>query len=191
MGEEKTTRAKRSTGAVGEPLSLEDVAMVLGEVSLPDATFRRLRRTVRSDPRLAAPVEQLEKMARDAGLDPRQDESLWYAFRTRELLERLLTDLGWRHPGEVLDVENELEIYLDELIALTAVRVRKARDGRRPKAVLEKLERVRAEAEGRKALVEELVERLLGYESEVADRLLLQAGREHRDRRQPAREAAS
>ncbi len=169
------------------PLSLEEVARVLGNVELSDETASRLGDLVRSDPRNAAPVAGLEAMARDAGIDPASAQDLWHAFRAHQVLDRLLAAEGWEHPAEVLDAEGELEPYFRELIQVAGARAGRTAEPDRLLAVRRKLETAWTEERAKAALVEDFATRLAGYEREVSEQLLRRAATEYRRRSRQAR----
>ena len=72
-------------------LSLEEVALLVGDVNVQEETARRLPRFIRTDPRCAEHVETLEWMARDAGLDPAEilEDELEPYFHTLILVARV------------------------------------------------------------------------------------------------------
>lgn len=156
--------------------------------------MRRLRLSIRTDPRCSEQLAALEAMARDAGVEITEDDDFWFALRSHELFDDLLAAEGWDHPAEVLDEDGELEAYFDELVCVAHARVRQEADSERLAAIREKLERAQAAKRGEDDLVEDFARRLLAYTPATAQHLLLRAGREvelRRKEREPRSKPAA
>ena len=180
MNDDPPDHHSQEVAPTADPLSLEEVARVLGNVELSAETSNRLHEAVRSDPRLAVPVAGLEAMARDAGIEPATAQDLWHAFRAHEYLDRLLAAERWEHPAEVLDAEGELEPYFRELIEVARARAERLDEPSRLPAVRQKLEAAWTEEQARTALVRDFARRLDGYERQVSEQLLRRAATEYR-----------
>ncbi len=103
--------------------SLEELARFLDvrEETIPEGMRSRLAALLRTDPRLAEQLEQLEEMARDAGT-----EDLANALDQHQRFERWLAaeDL----PGDVMTPEDYAE-----LLRIAAARLARATPEERPK----------------------------------------------------------
>jgi hypothetical protein len=165
-------------------LTLEEVALVVDGLveTLGDEGAKRLGEVIRTDPRFSADIEVLEKLAREAGLQP--DGSFEYlsaAHALHEALAMLLATDGWRHPAEILDPDGSCGIPYAQLIRLA--RKREGKSGDEEAATIlevrQRLEKALAAEMAEESLVERFVAGLLDLPQERAVLLLAQAERQY------------
>lgn len=159
-------------------LTLEDVArLAAAGDQLPRALVPKLRAVVRSDPRFAPHFEQLEALAREAGLDPASETGIEDGFAAHQDLERLLAAEGWAHPAEVLDPAGEVGVACGAVLRIARARLEQAGEEPGPlREVVAKLERAATMAELWHE-VGELGHRLEGTEVPSAKELTLMSER--------------
>ncbi len=159
-------------------LTLKDVAILLDGVEVPDATAARFAPFLREDPRLEDEIAELQLMAQDAGIHPRQPERFTTAYDNDRDFRRLLTAAAWERPDEILDPDEGFSV--SELL-----RIAKARFSRSPNPLLEevqgKLERAAAERRAVEQLVEGFLEGLLRLPGKQAEALIAETERRYRD----------
>ena len=163
-------------------LTLEDVALIVdGLADVPRELAIRLSRLLRKDPRFAAPIEELQSMAQDAGIKLGEGGMLTTAHELHRDFDRLLEADGWENPGEVLDADAGIDY--PRLLQIASARASSTSEPAEILAVTEKLRRaydvVRAEDE----LIGAFIEGLMAQEPKRASELLTRAGTEYRLRR--------
>ncbi len=183
---------KRRRSEIREDLlTLEDAALVADEQGqLPRDTEGRVRRLVRSDPRVTGHFDYLEELADEARM-PETSERLHVGFQCLEELERLEQAADWRHPAEVLDPTGEIGIPYRELLQLAGMRARQAAAPERYRSIERKLERAWSVEKEGEALAERFAERLCAAEPATAERLLRHATRQYRARRRRGTRSAT
>ncbi len=163
-------------------LTLEDIAILLDGVEVPDGTARRLAPFLRQDPRLADEIAELKQMAQDAGIRAEQPERFTTAYDNDRDFRKLLTAPEWERPDEVLDPDVGFDI--DELL-----RIAEARLARSPNPLLgevkQKLERAAAERQAVDRMVEGFLEGLLRLPAKQAEALIAETERRYLDRISP------
>lgn len=139
----ETAKEPGATETADTPLTFEDVAYLLcgGEIDPPEATLARLTPHLRSDPRLADQVRDLDRLTREAGA-----ELPFEALRTESLLEQLLAKVGWQHPRDVIPAD-VLEVYYPRLIRLAGLRAESAGSPEPLRTVRERLVEAQADLE--------------------------------------------
>ncbi len=169
-------------------LTLEDAALLADPGGqIPKATLDRVRKLVRTDPRVASHYDYLEALADEADL-PATGDRLFVGLRCLRDVERLEEARDWRHPGEVLDPTGELGISYPELVQLAGMRARQEGERQRYRTVERRLARAWSEEKAGDALAERFAARLCDYQPGDAERLLRQAARLYEVRRQQAAE---
>ncbi len=113
----------------------------------------RIAAYVRSDPRLAERIRELDQLAEDAGV-----ESLDVAVQHLQELEALLAaETGWVHPVEVLDVIEPEIIDIEPILGIAEARLdRGDAEKKKLREVVGKLRRVQDHADRVRALLGEL-----------------------------------
>ena len=117
-------------------LTLEDVAILAdGTGNIPDETATRLAPLIRGDERFAAALDDLRRMAADAGTAYLAD-----GFDAHASLERLRAE-PWTHPRDVL--HPDLDVPYRELVAVAAAAAGRAKGAERMtlREVQQRLER--------------------------------------------------
>ena len=181
-----------ASGIPARRLTLDEVALIADGLSetLSDEGARCLAQVIRTDPRYAAEIEQLEALAREAGLRP--EDSLGYLSAARaldEALTALLAADGWKHPAEVLDPDGTRGIPYAPLIRLARERERKAA-GEERETILEVRQRLKealAAETAEESILEQFLARLLELPPERAIPLLARTTRVCRERLTPLR----
>ncbi len=161
-------------------LAPQDLALLIdGTGSVPERLAEPLAAILRSDPRFAEPVAELEALARAAGLAP-QRCYLSRALEAHRDADRLLATTGWQHPAEVLDPEGDRGVDYGPLMHLVAERAKQAGDPTALRSVHERLTRACGVERADDALVETFLEGLLSREPELAESLLNRARSRYR-----------
>ncbi len=159
-------------------LTLEEIATLADGTDALDNVAWKLAPLVRSHPRLAGPIAELEAMAQDARVAGLRD-----AVDLHHDFDRLAA-AQWQHPAEVLDPD--AGISYPELIAIASARAGKARgaERRRLLGIRERLELAYADYRGREEFFEGVVDRLLELDQGAAEGLLKRLTEHHRFRRE-------
>ncbi len=165
-------------------LTLEEVALVADGLveTLSQEGAKCLGQVLRTDPRYTAEIEELEALAREAGLRPGDSfEYLSAAKALDETLTELLAADGWRHPAAVLDPDGSRGIPYASLIRLAKEREGRAAEGDAEtiQEVRQRLEEAFAAEMAEDTLLEQFVARLSDLPPERALHLLSRAGREY------------
>lgn len=158
-------------------LTLEEIAMLADGTGIADQTARKLAPLIVTDPRLAAPLGQLRRMAKAASVD-----CFFSAVKAHQELE-LLIAARWRHPAEVLDPE--AGICYSELIALASARAEQAAgaEKERLRKIHQRLEQAHAEHRAAEDFFQRIADWLLARDRQDAEALLRRLTEHHRFRR--------
>lgn len=154
-------------------LTLEEVAVLVDgtcDFIADDEAKRRLAEHIRSDPRLASQVAELEELAREA-----RAPDFGAALAIHQALDALLTAEGRRHPAEILDPDGSAGILYADLAHLARVRERTSGEPGKIRDVRRRLEEALAAERAEDALVERFVGGLLELPPERAVRLIARA----------------
>ena len=165
-------------------LTLEDLAHLLARNNqLPFATIRKLEQVVRTDSRFAKHVDELEALARDAGIDTALDDWPVAAFYCHRDFDRLVEVEDWQHPAEVLDPDGTLGISYRELMRVAEARAARSREPGRWRELRGRLDRAWREGEANRSPVQSIAAQLSDYEPDTAERVLSHAFAEYKRRR--------
>ncbi len=178
-----TSSANTRASAPEATLTLEELALLADGMveSLSDDAVRRLAEVIRSDPRFAADLAALEKLAGEAGAPP--DESggrLSAAVAADRALGRLLAAEGWTHPAEILDPDGCAGVPYASLIALATARQETAEYPSRLEEVRRRLEEALAAETAEDRLLERFLAGLRQLPPERAARVLSRAVPQYR-----------
>ncbi len=137
-------------------LTREDLVFLLDVDRDPEfehQNYDRIAAWVRSDPRLAERIRELDQLAEDAGVD-----SLDVAVQHLQELEALLAaETGWVHPVEVLDVIEPEIIDVEPILGIAEARLDRGDvEDKKLREVVGKLRKVQDHLERVGALLDDL-----------------------------------